>query len=74
MTYGYEVKGRQDRKMVVPKQLSEFSSKKVARSAWLLNGFPFRMYPHRDLFLARAHAELTVVFPSTPYPRLDALY
>jgi len=41
MTYGYEVKGPQDRKLVVPKQLSKFSSTKVPRSAWILNGFPF---------------------------------
>jgi len=41
MTYGYEVKGRQDRSMVLPRQLSEFSRAKVPGSAWALNGFPF---------------------------------
>jgi hypothetical protein len=41
MTYGYEAKGKQDRKLVAPKLLTEFSGKHVYKSAWILNGFPF---------------------------------
>jgi hypothetical protein len=41
MTYGYEVKGQQDRKLAVPRLLSEFSGKHVSKNAWILNGFPF---------------------------------
>jgi hypothetical protein len=46
MTYGYEVKGPQDRKLVVSKQLNEFATVKVPASAWIINAFPFRTQPH----------------------------
>ena len=44
MTYGYEAKGKKDRKLVVPKLLTQFSGKYVQKNTWILNGFPFRMW------------------------------
>ena len=43
MTYGYEVKGHHDRKLVASKQMNEFASVKVPASAWIIGAFPFRM-------------------------------
>jgi cytochrome P450 len=44
MTYGYEVKGRQDRKLDVSRQLSEFGNKIPTSAMLLLNAFPFMRY------------------------------
>ncbi|KAF8268841.1 cytochrome P450 [Lactarius quietus] len=41
MTYGYEVEGNDDRKLVVSRQLNEFATVQVPASAWILSGFPF---------------------------------
>ncbi len=43
MTYGYEVKGRDDRKLEVAIQLGEFGTERVLPGALLVNELPFRM-------------------------------
>ena len=43
MTYGYEVKGRHDRKLDVSIQFNKFGGVKLDRFAMLIDRFPFRM-------------------------------
>ncbi len=43
MIYGYEVQGRDDRKLDVAKQFSEFGNVRVLPGALLVNDLPFRM-------------------------------
>ena len=43
MTYGYEVKGRHDRKLDVSIQFNKFADVKVDLFAMLIGRFPFRV-------------------------------
>jgi hypothetical protein len=71
MTYGYEVKGRQDRKLDVSRQLSEFGNKIPTSAMLLLNAFPFSMYS----LICAAYQKLTYHhYSSALYPRLGAIY
>ena len=43
MTYGYEVRGRDDRMVKVPREMSELGSAAVLPGALLVNDLPFRV-------------------------------
>lgn len=44
MTYGYEVQGRDDRKIEVAKRMSDLGASTALPSDLLVNGLPFCVY------------------------------
>lgn len=68
MTYGYEVQGHDDRKIVVSRQLMRMSAETPTPRDLLVNGIPSclfsSLYPHSVYFL------LTMVSFSAAHPRM----
>ncbi len=70
MTYGYEVKGRDDRKLDIAIRMNKFATEIFLPGALLVNELPFRMWSSHFLAAYQTYHH----YSSTPYPRLVALY
>jgi hypothetical protein len=70
MTYGYEVKGRHDKKLDISKRMNDFGNVTFLPGALLVNELPFCMHPpiFGSVYQTYHHNS------GTPYPRLGALF
>ena len=70
IAYGYEVQGRDDRKLDVAIRMTEFGNGTFLPGALLVNELPFRMSSSHFCAAYQTYHP----YPSTPYPRLVASY
>ena len=66
MTYGYQVQGRDDRKLDIAIKLNEFGTGTFLPGALLVNELPFRMY--LSCLSSARHTKLIITIPVRHIP------